>query len=196
MKIYNIERLDSKMNKRGIGSVVGVSLLILLGIAMVSVFLGFYIRSISNATEDESALCPGIDIKVKGCAFFNSSDLNRIGDNAGHPVLSSAQDPGVLANIERFYGGGDISGLKLIVIDSSGRQHPIDPVNIVVGPFTAGTDYSYLVEFNSIEAVGLNMSFLDDSNLVGSLAVAPTVGKSKTVCQPTRPPVPCAKVNF
>lgn len=188
--------LNKRMKRKGVGSVVAVSLLILLGITLVSVLIGVFIKNIDKATKDESALCLGIDLKVKDCIIFNVTDLNNIGTLFSSSILSNQTHPGILANVERLPGGGEyINGLKLVVTDSSGRTITEETVNIVVGPFSADNDYKDLVEYNSNEVVVLNLTYISNSNPWASVTVAALVGESRTTCQPIRPAVVCGRFS-
>lgn len=167
------------MERKGISTVVSISLIVLITVAAASIFIAFYLKGMNSATDDESALCFGIDIKVAGCIIIPTS----------FPVNPPLTGPGLIVNVERLPGGGDIAGLNLIVTDSLGGEHVEAPINITVGRFVSDTDYSDLVEFNSVDAAVRDLQYTPRY-----VTVAATVGKSQTVCAPTREKIECVSL--
>ncbi len=171
-----------KMERKGISTVVAVSLIVLITIGAAAIFIASYVRGIDRATQDERALCLGIDLKIEGCLIFPASTPLP-------PNIPNLTGPALLVNVERLPGGGNITGLRLLVTDSNGIQHPEDPVNLTVGRFVSDTDYSDLVEFNSIEAIARDLTYTPRY-----ITVAVVVGKSRTICPATRDKIECVAV--
>lgn len=168
-----------KMERKGIGTVVSVSLIVLITIAAAGIFIAFYVRGLDRSTADESPLCFGIDLKIAGCFIIPTTF-------AVNPPLTG---PGLLVNVERLPGGGDIAGLKLLITDSNGIGHLEEPINLTLGRFVSDTDYSDLVEFNSIEAVVRDLTYTPRY-----ISVAAMVGKSRTICPATRDKIECVAI--
>ncbi|MEK6925328.1 MAG: hypothetical protein AABW71_03775 [Nanoarchaeota archaeon] len=168
-----------KMERKGISTVVAVSLIVLLTISAAAIFISFYVRGIDRATQDERALCLGIDLKVSGCFIFPQT----------FPINPPLNGSALLVNVERLPGGKNIAGLKLLVIDSNGIQHVEDPVNLTLGRFVSDTDYSDLVEFNSIDSVVRDLTYTPKY-----IYVVATVGKSQTICPATRERFECVSI--
>lgn len=164
------------MGRKGISTVVSISLIVLITVSAASIFIAFYLKGMNSATEDESALCLGIDVKVAGCIVVPQN----------FPINPPLTGPGLIVNVERLPGGGDISGLKLIVTDNTGAEHVETPINITVGRFVSDTDYSDLVEFNSVDSAVKNLTYIPRY-----VTVAVTVGKSQTICPATRDKIEC-----
>jgi len=171
-----------KMKRKGLGSVVAYILLILLAVVGVSILLGVYLRNVREGTSSDSSSCFGVDLEAKSCFLFKKETL----DNFGLPD----ENPLILINVERFPGGGDIKGLRFVVTNSSNNVNVEKPVNLTFMNTIINTDYSSLIEYNSVETVIRDISYVPDPYDV-TVSVSAVVGKSETVCAPTRQSVKC-----
>ena len=176
--------------KRGLGSVVGVVLIILISVIAVSIFTAVYLKSVKKSTSDDSALCLGIDLQLKECILFNSTVTTYIVNPyiPSNPITGSA----LLLNVERFPGGeeNEIKDLRFIVKDMLGNEHVYEPVDIFIpAPINwgANTNYSQFVEYDSTDAVIRDLGYDE----VKSVSVSAVVGSSQTVCFPTRESIRC-----
>lgn len=165
------------MSKKGVGSVVAYIILILLAIVGVSIFLGAYFKSIDKSTSDETASCFGIDLKVNNCVVFPKSLLTA----AGLPDTGN----GTLMGVERLPGGKEVTGMRFIFINLSGATHVEKPVDFEGFGLSISTNYTSLLEYETIDAAVRNLDYHPLN-----VAVAAVVGKD-TVCTPTREPVIC-----
>lgn len=177
------------MNKGGIGSVVGVVLIVLISIIAVSIFLGVYFKSIKKSTSDDSALCLGIDLEAKTCYFYDDI-LNYYLEQIPNNNFRIANGEHVtLLNVERHPGKGFVKGINVITEDSAGNIYTNNTMNVSVGVlFSTSTDYSNFNEYDSVEVVARGFF-----NEVKSATVSAVVGDSNTICPPTRIPVKCVR---
>lgn len=169
------------MKRKGIGAVVGTVVIILISVVGVTILLGAYLRSVDKGTSNDASSCFGIDLKATSCNIISPDLFNQ----AGLPDTKN----GTLINVERFPGGGEITGLKFVITDSLGNVHIGEPADLpMLARFglNIDTDYSDLIEYNSVEAIVRNITYIPVSVSVGAV-----VGDSKTVCAPTRDAVAC-----
>ncbi len=171
------------MNKKGVGSIVAVVILILVAVAGASIFLGVYLRNVDEDTSGDSSSCFGIDLELNSCFIFIPAMTNP-----SIPPNLQLTGPALLMNAERFPGGGEIKGLRFIVTDDAGNAHTEEPVDLIIPAlnFEVDTNYTDLVEYNGVDAIVRDLTY----NPV-SVAVSAVVGKSETICAPTREPVAC-----
>jgi hypothetical protein len=171
------------MKRKGIGSVVAYVLLIALAVIAVSVFLGVYLRSVQKGTSSDSSSCFGIDLEVKSCVAFTVGTLNSTGLPDTNPLI--------FMNVERHPGGKDVKGLRFVVTNSSEEVRVEKPVDFTFFNTIVSTNYSSLKEYNSVDAVIRDISSVSSFTDV-KVTVGAVVGKSETVCAPTRLAVKCA----
>lgn len=176
------------MDKKGISSIVGFMVFLVVSVVLVSVFLAAYFKGIKKNTSDDTSLCFGIDLEVKSCFWFD----NRINylQIQGLPDLLPYEHA-ILTNVERSPGGGDIKDLVLIAKDANGREYPVRPFELETSIFTSSTDYSKFLEYSSINSVARGIpaepKYVD---------VAAVVGESGTVCAPAMKPVECKMLVY
>jgi len=168
------------MEKKGIGSVVGVILITLLAIVAAAVFLGFYLKSVSNASSNDSSSCLGLDLKISSCVILPTQLLSQY--NIFDP------NPAITFNVERLPGRGNINGIRFIVTDSSGNDHVEAPVDLTVGTTIFSTNYSGFIEYGSVNAIVRNVGYLSTGNEM--VRVSAVVG-TDTLCSTTQPAVKC-----
>lgn len=171
--LYNI-------NKRGIGSIMGTVLIILISVVAVGILFGVLSKTLNKATKDESYLCLGIDIKVSDCIIVNGTIMNPL-----LPPNLQINGFALLIGMERFPGGKNIENLKFAVKNSSSVS-VMDPINVSIPFFSVDTDYTKFLEYSSFNAV-----VKDFPNPPSEVSVSAVVGESKTVCKPTREPTRC-----
>ena len=167
------------MKKKGIGSVVSYILIALITIVAITIFLGVYLRSVDKNTSGDTSSCFGIDLKLNNCIIIPISLING-------PFGLDDSGPAIIANVERFPGGDEVKGLRFVVKDFNGNTHLEEPINFALGNFVVNTNYSDFVEYDSDNALLRNLTYRPVS-----VAVSAVVGKSETVCNPTREPIVC-----
>ncbi|MEK6908703.1 MAG: hypothetical protein AABX23_01480 [Nanoarchaeota archaeon] len=167
------------MKRNGVGSVVAYIILILIAVVGTSIFLRAYLGNVNKNTSGDSSLCFGIDLEVNNCLIFTREFLQSIG-------LPGTTGDGILINVERFPGGKDINDLRFSVTDDIGNLHVESPVELDILDINIDTNYSRLVEYNSVEAAVRNLDYTPLS-----VTVSAVVGKSDTICNPTRQQVIC-----
>lgn len=167
------------IERKGISTVVSSILIILLTIAGVAVLIGVFIGNVGKSTNDDSASCLGIDLKLNSCVIFPLSVVNTF--------FPEEVGVSVLMNVERSPGGGEIKGLRFAVTDSLGNTHFEDPVNLKLGNLLeVNTNYSDFVEYDSDDALLRNLTYTPVSVSVSAL-----VGNSLSICPATRPSINC-----
>lgn len=168
------------LNKKGLGSIVSYTLIILLTVVGASIIIGAFIKSIDKNTSGDSASCLGVDLKLNSCVILPLYIINTF----------FPEEPGIslLVNVERLPGGKDVKGLKFTVIDNLGNTHIEEPVNLKIGEiFNVDTNYSDFAEYDSDDALIRNLTEYTPV----SVSVNAVVGDSETICPATRKEIPC-----
>ena len=173
------------MNSKG-ASTIGVILIILISIVAVSILLSVVFRNIRNVTAEERAKCLGIDLKATLCTFFPSS---TVFPNSNYVLPAN----GILALVERGYGGGGIADLRFHLEYSDGSVEILSPINLSAPGFRINTEYQNFVEHSSKEAVLMPITYTP-SRIPSNLRVSAVVGKSNTLCEATAPALPCTVI--
>lgn len=172
--------MSLKMKRKGIGSIVSYSLIILLTVVGASILIGAFLKSIDKSTSNDSASCLGIDLKLNSCIVLPLSVVNTFFPT--EPGIS------ILLNVERLPGGKEVKGIRFSVLDTDGQTHLEEPVNLKIGEiFNVDTNYSDLVEYDSDDALIRNVT----SYIPAYVTVNAVVGKSETICPSTSPQVTC-----
>lgn len=167
-------------NKRGIGSIVAYTLIILLTVAGASILIGAFLKSVDKSTSNDSASCVGIDLKLNSCVVIPLYVVQTF----------FPEEPGIsiILNIERLPGGKEVKGIRFSVVDTNGTNHLEVPVNLKIGDiFNVDTNYSDLVEYDSDDALIRNVT----SYIPAYVSVNAVVGESETICPTTRPQITC-----
>jgi hypothetical protein len=173
-----------KMKRKGVSTVVSYVLIILLAVVGVSVLLGAYIKNVQKGTSGDSSSCFGIDLEVKSCNVISPAVLQDQG--------LSDTNPAIIMNVERYPGGGNIQSLRFVVTDSSGKVHIEKPTDLILSDLgiNVNTDYSDFFEYGSDFAIVRNIDYGVVTYV--DVTVSAVVGKSETICAPTRPVIRCA----
>lgn len=166
------------MERRGLGSIVSYILIILLTVVGAAILIGAVMKSIGNSTDNDSSSCLNVDLKLNSCVIIPLYIVNTFLPDTGVSTI---------INVERSPGGGDVKGIKFVVIDTLGNTHVEDPVNLKIGEiFDVDTNYSDFQEYDSKDALLRNLSYTP-----ASVSINAVVGKSNTICPANRQPINC-----
>ncbi len=168
------------IKKKGLGSIVSYTLIILLTVVGASIIIGAFIKSVDKNTSGDSASCLGVNLELNSCVILPLYIVNTF--FPAEPGIS------ILLNVERLPGGKDVKGLRFVVTDTLGNTHIEEPVNLKIGDiFNVDTNYSDLAEYSSNDALIRNVT----SYTPVSVSVNAVVGDSETICPATFPSVNC-----
>ena len=169
------------MIKKGVSSVVGPILIVMVVVISAGIFLSVYLRSVRDVVNRDLPLCAGIDLAPTWCIAFPA--------NTPFPNGGYLDENGLYFAVERFPGGGEIRDLRFRITDSEGKSHVERPVNVTVPGYRILTDYSVLVEHSTIEAAAKPIDYSPATPC--EVTVGAVVGDSNTICTPTSEPIEC-----
>ncbi len=163
---------------RGVSSVVAPILIVVIVVVGAGIFLSVYLRSVRDIASRDLPLCTGIDLKVNLClGFLAGVEL---------PQGGTLDQNGIYFVVERLPGGGDeIRDLRFKITDSEGNFHSERPFN--VSRTGINTVYVRFAEHSTIEAATKPINYYPCN-----VTVSAVVGKSNTVCTPTREVISCS----
>ena len=177
------------MNKRGISTVIGTFLFIIITIVALGIFWAAYNKLIHKGSSADNFDCTTLDLKITACVFFfNQTDLNNDGE-------ADLEESALYSTFKREIGDGKIDSIRMIAyainISFDNEGYVLEPQNIDSLSGKIDTDYSDLVELTTKDAV--NFGGIPSSTVVLSANVAAVVGN--TICPEKNEPVECKCVG-
>lgn len=157
-----------KGDRKGLSSVVSVTLLILGTVIGVALLWAFVVKNVDKTSEIDEAGCLTVNLDLVSCNAYGACDYNQ-----GGPYYEAD------IAIKRNVGAGNVTGLRFIFEDATGRKKAYDKD-------LSGLRLNELDTLRIIEP-GIPVP----SNSVNFLRVAALVGKDKDACSITSNRVRC-----